>query len=42
VFLTFLFAFLLDQVKSVLSHSLIYLVVVRRFGFLKENEKEHV
>ena len=40
IFLTFLFAWIIDQIKSFLSLSLIYLVVNRRFGFLKENEKE--
>lgn len=39
---TFVFAFIIDQVKSFLSLSVIYFVIVRRFGFLKENEKEFV
>ena len=42
VFLTFGLAFLADQAKSYISLSLVYLVVVRRFGFLKENEKEYI
>ena len=42
MFLTFGLAFLADQAKSYLSLSLVYLVVVRRFGFLKENEKEFI
>lgn len=33
---------ILDQAKSFAVLSLIYLVVVRRFGFLKENEKDWV
>jgi hypothetical protein len=37
-----LFAFIVDQAKSVLVFLGIYYVVVRRFGFLKENEKEFV
>ena len=40
IFLTFLFAWIIDQIKSFISLSLIYLVINRRFGFLKENEKE--
>ncbi len=42
VIFTFIFAFIVDQCKSVISHVLIYLVVVRRFGFLKENQKDFV
>lgn len=40
VFVTFLFTFLIDQVKQFATLGVIYLVVVRRFGFLKENEKD--
>lgn len=40
IFLTFLFALIVDQIKSFFSLGMIYLVVNRRFGFLKENEKE--
>lgn len=40
VFLTFILAFLMDQVKSLFSLGFIYLVVIRKFGFLKENQKE--
>ena len=40
LFLTFLFAWAIDTVKSFGLLSLIYLIVVRRFGYLKENEKE--
>ena len=39
---TFIFAFIVDQIKSVFVNLLLYMVVVRRFGFLKENEKEFV
>ena len=42
VVMTFVFAFIIDQVKSVFTHAIIYIVVVRRFGYLKENEKEFV
>lgn len=37
---TYIFAFLVDQVKSVGSHIIIYFVVVRRFVYLKENLKD--
>jgi hypothetical protein len=39
---TYVFAFIVDQVKSFISLSVIYYVIVRRFGYLKENEKEFV
>lgn len=42
IFLTFLFAFGLDQCKSFITLGAVYVVVVRRFGFLKENETEWV
>lgn len=42
VFVTFSFAFIVDQIKSFGTLSLIYVVIVRRFGFLKENEKEWI
>jgi hypothetical protein len=35
-----MFAWAVDTVKSFGLLSLIYLIVVRRFGYLKENEKE--
>lgn len=37
---TYILAFIIDQVKSIGSHLIFYLVVVRRFGFLKENVKD--
>lgn len=40
IFLTFLFAFVVDQVKQMAILGLVYMIIVRRFGFLKENEKE--
>jgi len=40
LFLTFLFAWAVDTIKSFGLLSLIYLIVVRRFGYLKENEKD--
>jgi hypothetical protein len=40
VFVTFTVAFVVDQTKSFATLSLVYMVVVRRFGFLKVNEKE--
>ena len=42
VLMTFLFTFIFDQVKQFGTLSVIYVVVVRRFGFLKENEKEFI
>ena len=42
VFVTFGFTFLIDQAKQFATLGVIYVVVVRRFGFLKENEKEFV
>lgn len=42
VFVTFIFAFVIDQTKSIAVLSLVYIVIVRRFGFLKENEKDWV
>jgi hypothetical protein len=42
IFFTFFFAFIIDQAKSFVVLSLVYIVVVRRFGFLKENEKEWI
>jgi hypothetical protein len=41
VFGTFLYVFLLDQVKSVFSLAIIYVIVVRRFMHLNENEEEY-
>jgi hypothetical protein len=42
VYVTFLLALVVDQTKSVVTLSLVYIIVVRRFGFLKENEKEWI
>ncbi len=42
VFVTFALTWLIDQVKQIGSLSVIYLIVVRRFGYLKDNEKEFV
>ena len=42
VFSTFGLAFLADQAKSYITLSVVYLAVVRRFGFLRENEKEYI
>ena len=42
VFVTFALTFLIDQVKQFGTLAVIYIVVVRRFGFLKENEREFV
>lgn len=39
---TFVFAFIVDQLKQFVTNFLIYMVVVKRFGFLKENEKEFI
>ena len=41
VFGTFIYVFFLDQVKSILSLSVIYVIVVRRFMHLNENEEEY-
>lgn len=38
VFPTFLFALIVDQLKSLVTLSLIYTIVVRRFMYLAENE----
>ena len=40
--LTFLSIFIFDQLKQFFTLSIVYLVVVRRFGYLKENEKEFI
>ena len=42
VFVTFAFMFIIDQVKQFATLGVIYMIVVRRFGFLKVNEKEFV
>ena len=42
VFSTFFFAIIFDQVKSILSLAVIYMVVVRRFMHLDSNEGEFV
>jgi len=40
IFMTLLLAIVIEQVMSFGVLSTIYIIVVRRFGFLKENEKE--
>jgi len=40
VFVTFAIVYAVDQIKQFGTLAVIYLVVVRRFGFLKENERE--
>ena len=42
IFVTFGITFAIDQAKQIVTLSIIYLVVARRFGFLKVNEKEFV
>lgn len=42
VFITFFVAYLIDNCKQIGSLTVIYYVVVRRFCFLKENEKEFI
>lgn len=42
VFMTFAAVWIFDQIKQLVMLSLIYFVVVRRFGFLGENQKEFV
>lgn len=42
VFVTFIVMWIIDQVKQFGTLALIYLIVVRRFGYLKVNEKEFV
>jgi len=42
VFSTFIVMWLIDQAKSFGTLGVVYIVVVRRFGFLKENEKEFI
>lgn len=41
VFGTLLYVFLLDQVKSIISLVIIYVIVVRRFMHLNDNEEEY-
>lgn len=41
IFSTFLMAWLIDQVKSILSLGLVYIIVVRRFMYLPVNEYEY-
>ena len=41
VFGTFIYVFLLDQVKSIFSLIIIYVIVVRSFMHLNENEEEY-
>jgi hypothetical protein len=40
IFITFVYAFIIDQIKQIAILGLVYQVIVKRFGFLKENEKE--
>lgn len=40
IFITFVYAFIIDQVKQIVILGLVYQIIVKRFGFLKENEKE--
>ena len=42
IFSTFGLIWVIDQFKQVFTLGVIYLVVVRRFGYLKQNEKEFV
>ena len=42
IYVSFSLAWIIDQVKSFGVLSIVYIVIVRRFGFLKENEKEWV
>ena len=42
VFVTFALTWVIDQVKQFGTLAVIYMIVVRRFGFLKVNEKEFV
>lgn len=42
IFTTFCLAYIIDQVKQFGTLSVIYLIVVRRFGFLQENEKDFI
>jgi hypothetical protein len=40
IFITFAYAFIIDQIKQIAILGLVYQIIVKRFGFLKENEKE--
>ena len=42
VFSTFLYAWILDQVKSIITLALIHMIVVRRFMHLAVNENEYL
>lgn len=42
VFSTFGLIWIIDQIKQFGTLGMIYIIVVRRFGFLKQNEKEFV
>ena len=42
VFITFAVTWLIDQAKQFGTLAVIYLIVVRRFGYLKMNEKDFV
>jgi hypothetical protein len=39
---TLLLSILMDQTKSVGLVMILYIVIVRRFGFLQSNEKEYL
>lgn len=40
VFFTFCFAWIVDQIKSFAVLSMVYVIIVRRCNYLKDNEKE--
>lgn len=42
VLLTFFWAYVVDQIKQIGTLTIVYYVVVRRFCFLRENEKEFI
>lgn len=42
IFSTFCLAYVIDQVKQFGTLAVIYIVVVRRFGFLAQNEKDFI
>ena len=42
IFITFAVTWLIDQVKQFGTLAMIYLIVVRRFGYLQTNEKEFI
>jgi hypothetical protein len=40
IFFTFVFAWIVDQIKSFAVLSMVYVIIVRRCNYLKDNEKE--